>query len=116
MVMTKRDLLDDLRASHPEFSRAQMTRLIDDFFQALAASLKANGEVRITDFGTFVVRESAARIGKNPQTGQPLTVAARKVARFRPAKALKEKLNEKPKARVKKAPSAPNGSGTPGAS
>lgn len=113
MVMTKRDILDDLRAEHPEFTRKQMTALIDDFFEALGASLKANGEVRIPGFGTFVVKARPARTGRNPKSKAPMEIAASKVARFRASKALKENINRPPPAPRKRPASAAPTTETP---
>jgi DNA-binding protein HU-beta len=51
------------------------------------------GKVQLIGFGTFEVGERAARTGKNPQTGEPLEIAACKVPKFKPGKALKDEVN-----------------------
>lgn len=58
----------------------------------IAEALAAGETVQIAGFGTFTVKERAARTGKNPQTGEPVQIAASKTVGFKPAKALKETL------------------------
>ena len=56
-------------------------------------ALKADDQVVLVGFGTFVVRERAARVGRNPQTGAEIQISAAKVPAFKPGKGLKDALN-----------------------
>lgn len=70
-------------------AEAVLNAIMDSVKEALAKGDK----VSLVGFGTFEVRERAAREGKNPRTGEKLTIAACKVPAFKPGKALKDKVN-----------------------
>jgi DNA-binding protein HU-beta len=74
-------------------SKADATHAVQELFQKIAAALGAGDEVRISGFGIFAVAERAAREGRNPRTGEVVTIAAGKTAKFRPAKPLRDSLN-----------------------
>ncbi len=78
---------DDLRTS-----RLQAGRLVDVVLNGIKKGLKQEGTVTITGFGTFEVKERKARLGRNPQTGGPIEIAAGKRIGFRVGKALKESV------------------------
>ena len=63
------------------------------FTDVVAAELKKDGKVQLVGFGTFEVSERAAREGRNPQTGESMTIAASKVPKFKAGKALKDMIN-----------------------
>ncbi|MCH5373664.1 MAG: HU family DNA-binding protein [Planctomycetes bacterium] len=93
--MNKTDMQDAL-ASAAGLSKADATRAIDALFGAggvIASELKGGGKVQITGFGSFVVRQRAARTGRDPRTGQALQIAAAKVPAFKPGQALKDGVN-----------------------
>jgi nucleoid DNA-binding protein len=87
MATSKRDLIDDLRGGHPGLTRAEATRFVNDVFASIAATLRNGNAVRLAGFGSFVVRERKARKGRNIRTGAEITIAAKKVVRFKAAKA-----------------------------
>ncbi len=60
--------------------------------ESISKALKKGEDVAISGFGTFVVKAKAARMGVNPKTGEKIHIAAKKVAKFRPAKALKDMI------------------------
>ncbi len=62
-------------------------------FDSISKSLKKGEDAAISGFGSFVVKAKAARMGVNPKTGEKIHIAAKKVAKFRPAKALKDLLS-----------------------
>lgn len=68
----------------------QIEAVVKEFEAVIAGQLASKGEVRLLGFGTFKTADRAAREGRNPKTGEPLTIAARSVVQFVPAKALKE--------------------------
>ena len=61
--------------------------------EVIASSLKQGDSVALVGFGTFSVRERAARSGRNPRTGESISIAASKLPAFKPGKALKEAVN-----------------------
>lgn len=70
-------------------SKAEAGRIVDAFTDLITATMKKGDRVRFPGFGTFKVSKRKARIARNPQTGEPVRVPARTVARFTPAKELK---------------------------
>lgn len=97
MPVSKRDLVDDLRGAHPELTRKQATTFVNDLLATVAAALKRGDSVRLLGFGSFDVRQRAARTGVNPTTKKPLAIPGRKAVRFRASSALKATVNKKPK-------------------
>jgi DNA-binding protein HU-beta len=74
-------------------SKADVEALLDSFTGVVTDTLKIKGEVDLFGFGKFSTSQRAAREGRNPQTGDAITIAASTVAKFRPAKALKDAVN-----------------------
>ncbi len=68
--------------------------MVDAFLNAITESLKAGEPVTLVGFGTFTIRDRAARTGINPQTGEPIQIAAARVLAFKPGKALKDAVND----------------------
>jgi DNA-binding protein HU-beta len=90
--VNKNDLIAAV-ANKCGMSRADVTRTVDATLQTITEALKKNDDVRLVGFGTLSVAERAASAGRNPRTGQPISIPASKQARFRPGKALKDALN-----------------------
>ncbi|NIP71908.1 MAG: HU family DNA-binding protein [Gammaproteobacteria bacterium] len=90
--MNKAELIEAVAAS-ADLSKAAATRAVDAVFDAVTNSLKGGDQVTIVGFGTFQVRERAARTGRNPRTGETLNIAAAKVPSFKAGKALKDAVN-----------------------
>ena len=80
-------------AEKSELSQKQVAETWSLIEAAIIESLKAGEKVQLSGFGTFEVRERAERKGRNPKTGEVVTVAACKYLAFVPAKAVKETLN-----------------------
>ncbi|WP_413110759.1 HU family DNA-binding protein [Thaumasiovibrio sp. DFM-14] len=91
-IVNKSQLIDTI-ADNAELSKASAGRALDAFIEAVSESLKDGDTVSLVGFGTFSVRERAARTGRNPQTGAEIEIAAAKVPGFKPGKALKESVN-----------------------
>lgn len=91
--MNKSELIDRIAASS-DISKAAASRALDAALDAITSSLQQADPVALVGFGTFTVRDRAARIGRNPQTGAPIQIAAAKVPAFKPGKALKQALNQ----------------------
>lgn len=90
--MNKSELVDAV-AESADLTKAAATRAVDAMVDAITSSLKDGDSVALLGFGTFVVRERAARSGRNPRTGETIKIAASKVPAFKPGKALKDALN-----------------------
>ena len=90
--MNKSELIDII-AEGSDISRAAAARALDTALDAITDALKNSDPVALVGFGTFSVRERAARTGRNPQTGETIEIAAARVAAFKPGKALKDALN-----------------------
>lgn len=90
--MNKSQLIDSI-AAKADISKAAAGRAVDAFVDAITDSLKEGDQVALVGFGTFAVRERAARTGRNPQTGATIEIAAAKVPAFKPGKALKDAVN-----------------------
>ncbi len=87
--MTKTDLIDAV-ASKTGLTKADSGRSIDAMLDAVTSALSKGEKVTVTGFGTFEVRQRAARMGRNPQTGAPLHIAATKTPAFKAGKGLKD--------------------------
>lgn len=90
--MNKSELIDAVAAS-ADLSKAAAGRAIDAVVGAITKALKKSDDVVLVGFGTFTVRKRAARAGRNPRTGEAITIKAAKVPSFRAGKALKESVN-----------------------
>jgi DNA-binding protein HU-beta len=90
--VNKAELIDRI-AESSDISKAAASRALDATIDAITDSLKDAETVSLVGFGTFLVRERAARTGRNPQTGATIQIAAAKVPAFKPGKALKDALN-----------------------
>lgn len=89
--MNKSDLVDAI-AEAADISKAAAGRAIDALTDSIAIALKNGETVSIIGFGTFSVKERAARTGRNPQTGASIEIAASKSPAFKAGKALKDAL------------------------
>ncbi|MYM62327.1 HU family DNA-binding protein [Pseudomaricurvus sp. HS19] len=90
--MNKSELIEAVAAS-ADIPKAAAGRAVDAMVDAITGALKSDDQVVLVGFGTFSVKERAARTGRNPQTGQPIEIAAAKIPSFKPGKALKDAVN-----------------------
>jgi DNA-binding protein HU-beta len=90
--VNKAQLIEKIAAS-AELSKAEATRAVDGFLSAVTDSLAAGEDVALTGFGSFTVRERAARKGRNPQTGAEIQIAKANVASLKVGKGLKDAIN-----------------------
>ena len=90
--MNKSQLIDKI-ADGADISKAAAGRALDAFIDAVGEALKEGDQVALVGFGTFAVRERAARSCRNPQTGATIEIAAGKVPAFKAGKALKDAVN-----------------------
>lgn len=92
--MNKSELIDAI-ADKADIPKVAAARALDAVTESITAALKAGDSVALVGFGTFAIKERAARTGRNPQTGKEISIAAAKVPGFKAGKQLKEKCNEK---------------------
>ena len=90
--MNKSELIDSV-ASSADLSRADATRAVDAVLDTVTESLRKGDSVTLVGFGTFEVRERAARSGRNPQTGETIQIKASKSPAFKAGKAFKDAVN-----------------------
>lgn len=90
--MNKSDLIDAIALS-ADISKAAAGRALDATVDTIADALKEGDQVALVGFGTFQVKERAARTGRNPQTGEPIEIKASRVPGFKAGKALKDAVN-----------------------
>ena len=90
--MKKSELINAI-AEHSKLSKADAGRGLAALIETIEATLKAGEAVTLVGFGTFEVKERAERKGRNPQTGQEITIAAAKTPSFKPGKALKDAVS-----------------------
>lgn len=107
--MNKTELVDSI-ATHAGLTKAQAAAAVTAFTDTIGAALHKNDSVTLVGFGTFSVKQRAARTGRNPQTGKEIQIAATKVASFKAGKELKDYANgtdvKAVKAKAKAAPKA----------
>jgi DNA-binding protein HU-beta len=90
--MKKADLVDAI-SGKIGVPKAQVQQMVDDVFEMIAEAMARGEKIDLRGFGTFSVRASAARTGRNPQTGEPIQIPARNTPGFKPGKELKERVN-----------------------
>jgi len=90
-MVGKGDIVDRV-AELTGYPRTRVALVYETIFELMAEALAEGDQVSVPGFGGFFVSERAARQGRNPATGEPITIAASKTVRFRPAKGLKEQL------------------------
>ena len=90
--MNKTELIAAV-AEKAEISKKDSEKALKAFVDVVAEQLKAGDKVQLVGFGTFEVSERAAREGRNPQTGETMTIAACKAPKFKAGKALKDAIN-----------------------
>jgi integration host factor subunit alpha len=89
MSLSKKNIADEL-VRELEMTHAQALQLTNDFFDQIQATLTTGEEVKLSSFGNFVIREKAARPGRNPKTGESVEISARKVVSFKAGPKLKK--------------------------
>lgn len=91
-MVNKAELIDSI-ATSADIPKAAAGKALDAVIGSITNALKDGESVVLVGFGTFLVKERAARTGRNPQTGKPINIAAAKIPGFKPGKALKDAVN-----------------------
>lgn len=90
--MNKAELIEAI-ADAADLTKADAGRALDAMVEAITDALKKGETVSLVGFGSFVVKERAERQGRNPQSGESITIAAAKIPSFKAGKALKDAVN-----------------------
>lgn len=90
--MNKSELVTKI-ADTADISKASANRALDALIQAVTDELSNGGQVALVGFGTFSVKDRAARSGRNPQTGENIQISAKKVPSFKGGVSLKDAVN-----------------------
>lgn len=90
--MNKSELIDAI-AESADLPKAAAGRALDAVVESITSALKNEDSVSLVGFGTFSVKDRAARQGRNPQTGETINIAAAKIPSFKAGKALKDAVN-----------------------
>ena len=97
---TTRSTLSEAVFKNVGLSRNESANLVDSVFNEILTSLIKGDDVKISSFGTFIVRDKKERIGRNPKTGEEVPITARSVVTFRASNVLKSKVNTKNKINI----------------
>ncbi len=90
--MTKAELIEEVSQSGAP-TRKDSEVIVETIFSSIVGALRAGDKVEIRGFGSFRVRQRQGRTGRNPKTGEPVLVPARRVAFFKPSKELRDGIN-----------------------
>jgi integration host factor subunit alpha len=90
--MTKAEIVDQV-AEKTGFSKKDSYEMVEHLFAEMKESFQAGEKLKITGFGTFEVKQKANRLGRNPQTGELLTIEGRNILTFKASNLLKASLN-----------------------
>jgi integration host factor subunit beta len=95
VTMIRSELLQALARENPELRAEEVERVVDIFFDEISDRLAKGGRVELRGFGAFSTREREARQGRNPRTGDSVSVPGKKVPYFKPGKEMRARLNAK---------------------
>jgi integration host factor subunit alpha len=94
MTLTKADLVQQVYKNHDNLTKAQATDAVEAFLRLSKDTLISGSDLLLSGFGKFNVRDKNPRRGRNPQTGDDLTLDARRVVTFKPSGILRNRINE----------------------
>ncbi len=92
--MTKGDIIEAVYEKLGGFSKKEVSELVDMVFEVMKDTLQQGDKVKVSGFGNFVVKHKNERIGRNPKTGEEITISSRRVLTFKPSQVLKKLLND----------------------
>jgi len=92
-AMTKAEIIDSIYERVGGFSKKEAAEICEAVFETMKDVLGQGQKIKISGFGNFVVRAKKQRVGRNPQTGAPIPISARRVLTFKPSQVLKATLN-----------------------
>ena len=92
--MTKSELIARLAAQNPSLYHRDIERLVSTVFETITEALVAGDRVELRGFGAFSLRDRRSRIGRNPRTGESVSVSAKRMPFFKMGKGMRERLNK----------------------
>ena len=90
-TLTRADLTEKLHRQIG-LSRADSSQLVEEILESMSAALSEGQNVKISGFGSFVLRDKSGRIGRNPKTGVEVPIAPRRVLTFRPSQTMRDSI------------------------
>jgi len=93
MSLTKRDIIESVY-EHIDRPKTECIDIVESFFHIIKSELEKGNDVMISGFGKWTVKEKNKRMGRNPQTGEDMTIDARKVITFKPSNVLRDKVSD----------------------
>ncbi len=94
--MTKADLIDAVYEEF-DFSKKESAEIVETMLDIIKENLENGDNVKLSGFGSFNIRDKRARRGRNPQTGEDMTISQRRVLTFRASNILRDELNKSQK-------------------
>ncbi|CAG36151.1 related to integration host factor, alpha subunit [Desulfotalea psychrophila LSv54] len=91
--LTRKEIAEEL-TGQLGYSQNICSEIVDSFLGKMKDALIEGESIKLVHFGTFTVRDKAPRTGRNPRTGEPITITKRQAVSFRPSKKLREQVNE----------------------
>jgi integration host factor subunit beta len=92
--MIRSELVQKIASENSDLRLEEVERIVDAFFDSIVDQLAGGGRVELRGFGAFSTRSRESRTGRNPRTGAPVAVNAKKVPYFKPGKEMRERLND----------------------
>jgi integration host factor subunit alpha len=91
--MTKIDIVERIQTS-TGMTKKESIEILEDVFEIIKKTLESEENIKISGFGNFEIKRKKDRIGRNPQTGETITIEARKVLTFKPSKVLRAAIDQ----------------------
>lgn len=91
--MTKADIAEEIHTT-TGLSKKDSMGILEELFSVMKSTLEAGENIKVSGFGNFEVKQKKDRIGRNPQTGESITIEARKILSFKPSMVLKSAIND----------------------
>jgi integration host factor subunit alpha len=90
--MTKADIVEKIHTT-TGLSKKDSAEMMESVFDIIKSTLESGEALKISGFGSFIVKQKADRIGRNPQTGEAITIMSRRVLSFKPSNILRQAIN-----------------------
>jgi integration host factor subunit alpha len=91
--MTKAELVEKIHAT-TGCSKKESIYLLETVFSIMKETLESGENLKVSGFGNFEIKQKADRIGRNPQTGEPITIEARRIVTFKPSNVMRDAINK----------------------
>lgn len=90
--MTKADIVEKIQ-TETEMTKKESNEMVEAVFSIMKSTLESGENLKISGFGSFIVKQKADRRGRNPQTGEAITIEARRVLTFKPSNVMRQAIN-----------------------